>query len=481
MDELLQAVAEREQAAYNLGVQQARAYYEQRMAAARAPAAAAEAGYVSMMISSVSNFFRCIPGYVRNIRNAVIAPEPGREYTYRDAVYQATAQTIAAAKNSSNPSVRNAARERIETGVTITLLRKIIRELMENYDAIRTKISAEGRQKIVREIFKRTLYLLQYMRIHHDAIADMIVGLSTAPQFHTPSVGTNSSTSSQNVFNSTDRSVTILTDIVIQHLNELLNDRQYAGLAAEYLLIANPEEGKLPMIREGADPAAKIAEIESEPAPAGVEERCSIQDYSGRITGITSEQKQAYTSAVLATANRNVRGAFGAIADKTPMDMVKDGFSAVITMASDAMLAPVRSRMFPPEKMFPSMANTYPRRPAAATSAIVDMMANPVVAPNGTAAGVGMLLAAPGGPPNAPNGIGAAVVANVPRRAPKRGRNENENGNANAGRGNAIARVEGNANIAGAATEGGARRRRSHKKTQRKRRASKKTRASRRR
>ena len=478
LDELLEEIARREQEAYMLGVEQAREYYN-RVAARDGPAAA-EAGYVSMMISSVSNFFRCIPGYVRNIRNAVIAPKPEPVYTYRDAVYQATAQTIAAAKNSSIPAARNAARERIETGVTITLLRKIIRELIENYDAIQGKISPGARQKIVREIFKRTLYLIYYMDAHHAAIADMIVSLSTAPQYNTRSVGANSSTSSQNVYNSTNRPVTVLTDIVIQHLDSLIRDPQYAGLAAEYLLAANPVEGKLPIIREGAAVAAKIAEIEAEAAPIGVEERCSIQDYSRRITGITSEKKQAYTSAAASSANRNVRGAFGAIADKTPTEMVMDGLSAAVTMASDAMLSPVRSRMFSPEKMFPSTINTG-RRTAAAAPAIVDMAANAVVAPNGNATGVGMLVAAPGGPPNAPNGIGAAVMANVPRRAPKRGRNENENGNENVGRDAVISRTEGNINIAGAAAEGGARRRRSHKKTQRKRRVSKKTRASRRR
>lgn len=481
MDELLRAVAEREQAAYNLGVRQARAYYEQRMAEARAPAAAAEAGYVSSMISKIADFFRCIPGYVSRIRDTVNPPEPNRERTYRNAVYQATAQTIAAAKNSSIPAARDAARARIETGVTITLLRKIIRELIENYDAIQGKISPAARQKIVREIFKRTLYLLHYMDTHHEAIAEMIVSLSTAPQFHTPSVGANSSTSSQNVFNSTNMPVTVLTDIVIQRLNALVSDAEYAGLAAEYLLVANPDAGKLPMIRGGADVEAKIAEIEAGEVPAGVEERCSIQDYSERITGITGEKKQAYTSA--AANNRNVRGAIGAIADRSATEIIMDGLSTAVSMASDAMLAPVRNRLFPPQKMFPSTLNTGRRTTSA--------MAPALVAPNGNAAGVGMLVAAPGGPPNAPNGNGAAaVVANVPNPR-KRGRNNGENGNANAntGRGNAIARVEGNANIAGpvvapngnAAAEGGARRRRSHKKTQRKRRSSKKTRVSRRR
>jgi hypothetical protein len=486
LDELLEEIARREQEAYMFGVRQAREYYNR--VAARTGGAAAEAGYVANLLSSFTNFFRCIPGYVSRIRDSVLSREPEPVYTYRDAVYQATAQTIAVAKNSSNPAARDAARTRIETGVTITLLRKIIRELIENYDAIHGKISPAARQKIVREIFKRTLYLIHYMNEHHAAIADMIVALSTAPQFHTHSVGANSSTSSQNVFNSTNSPVTVLTDIVIQHMNALVSDAEYAGLAAEYLLVANPDAGKLPTIRGGADVEAKIAEIEAGEVPAGVEERCPIQDYSERITGVTGEQKQAYTSTATSAANRNVRGAFGAIADRSATEIVMDGLSAAVTMASDAMLSPVRNRFFPPQKMFPSTINIG-RRTAATAPAIVDMAGNAaVVAPNGNATGVGMLVAAPGGPPNAPNGNGAAVVANVPRRAPKRGRNNGENGNANTGRGNAIARVEGNANIAGptapngnAVAEGGARRRRSHKKTQRKRRVSKKTRSSRRR
>ncbi len=522
LDELLQAVAAREEAAYQLGVQQARAYYEQRMreaGQASASADAAETGYVSSMISKIADFFRCIPRYVSIIRNTVMSPEPEREYTYRNAVYQPTKQTIAAAKNNSNPAARDAARARIETGATITLLRKIIRELIENYVAIQDKISPAARQTIVREIFKRTLYLVHYMGVHHEAIADMIVGLSTAPRFNTSSESANSSASSQNVYNSTDKSVKVLTDIVIQHLNALVSDAEYADLAAEYLLIANPDTGKLPMIRGGADVKAKIAAIEREPARAGVEERCSIQDYSQRITGITSEQKQAYASASGTT--RNVRGAVGAIADRSGTEFVMDGLFAVVSMVSDAMLAQVRDRLFSPKMMFPSAINT----------------GRYTAVPNGNATGVGMLVAAPGGPPNEPNRNGAAVVANVPNPR-KRGRNNGENGNGNGngngnentGRGAVIPRVVGNENIAGpaarngnagapngnavapngnavapngnavapngnaaapngnavapngnAAAEGGARRRRSHKKTLRKRRSSKKTRVSRRR
>ncbi len=457
LDELLEEIARREWEAaaegYVLGVRQAREDYM------RAGGGRNQEGYVNAILSRVTNFFRCLPGYVTSIVSRIRPVEPISEPTYQDAVYQATTETIAAARDERNPAARDAARSRIETGVTITLLRKVIRELMENYDAIQDKLNQGAREKIIREIFKRILYMLNYMNLHQATIADMIIALRTAPRFNTGSMLSPLSTSSQNVYDSTNIPVTVLTDSVIERMNALVS--QYPAIAAEYLLVANPTASKLPTVVPGSDVAGKIAEIERSESAPSIPERCSREEYAGRITSVSSAMRVPTSSAATAAANRNMGSAFSGVATKTPREMVMDAFSTVAGMASEAMLAPVRRRFMPPGNSPMSTGRYIPIDSAAA-----DL-------PNGTAMRV---------------------------RAPKRRRNGNSN--EEEGRGSAIARLNENANIAGPvapngnavapngnavatigniATEGGARRRRSHKKTHRKRRATKKSRTSRRR
>lgn len=358
VDDLLEEIHQREQVAaahgYMAGV---------RDASSVRPSTGAEdasiPNAIQSFITSAMNKAQCLPGFVSYLYNKIVALKDIRRdvnISYLDAQYVPTAPTIAAAKDDSNPEAQEAARRRIRTGIEITLLRKILRGLISDYNSIKMNIKTpESNAKMVRAIFKHTLYLLNSMNEHSSDIADMMIALRVAPNFGTrrTNMGSSGMESQEAVMYNTGNmnTVEIMRDVDIQTLNSLIIS--FPSIATEYLLEANVDVNKLPTITNIAAISSKIAALQASEQPAAVE-KCDYKTFKTRITSVSSEPITQSNTVNEIPVRKNVGASLRALTGPSYSDRLTNIAGTVASAPTRLLQGYVGKQTFP----FPSSQAT---------------------------------------------------------------------------------------------------------------------------